>query len=191
MSAHFLECGDKSPHSRNGIVMQKQNARPRKAKNGPQVSRPVMPASYGIAADGEFLPWSDVDERLAEARNYWVSTTRPDGRPHAMPVWGVLVDGKVTFGTDRQSRKARNLASNLEVVIHLESGDEVAIIEGTVEEVTDRKLVEKINAAYKKKYGMRISDIPGDLALYAVRPRVAFAWREKDFNQFATRWNFS
>ena len=55
--------------------------------------RPHIPG-YGIPTHTEgLLPWSFALERLEKARNYWVATTRPDGRPHTVPVWGVLVDG--------------------------------------------------------------------------------------------------
>jgi len=57
--------------------------------------RPHIPG-YGIPTHTEgLLPWSFALERLEKARNYWVATTRPDGRPHTVPVWGVLVDGVV------------------------------------------------------------------------------------------------
>jgi Pyridoxamine 5'-phosphate oxidase len=102
-----------------------------------EVGRPYMPG-YGIRPDGEgLLPWSFVDERMANARNYWVATTRPDGRPHATPVSGVWIDGSFYFGTGPGSRKARNLAKNQHLVVHLESGDEVVILEGVAEEVAD------------------------------------------------------
>ncbi|MEX2144343.1 MAG: hypothetical protein WD740_07085 [Anaerolineales bacterium] len=45
-------------------------------------SRPFMPG-YGIAAETEgagLLPWSFVEERMATAHNYWVSTAGPRGR---------------------------------------------------------------------------------------------------------------
>jgi general stress protein 26 len=149
-----------------------------------------MPAGYGIARDAEYMSWEDMNSRLEQAHNYWISTTRPDGRPHAMPVWAVWVAGALTFGTDRDSRKARNLTANPEIVVHLESGDDVAILEGAVAVVTDGETIKVINAAYKKKYGLKLTDAPGDVCIFSLRPRVAFAWREKDFNQFATRWVF-
>jgi hypothetical protein len=46
-----------------------------------------MPDGYGIPeSTSGTLPWSFVDEQMLTARNYWVVTVRPDGRPHAMPV---------------------------------------------------------------------------------------------------------
>ena len=62
----------------------------------PRASRPDMPG-YGILAAEAgrgLLPWSWAAERLAKARTYWLATTRPDGRPHAMPVWGVWLAGR-------------------------------------------------------------------------------------------------
>ncbi len=75
-------------------------------------TRPDMPG-YGIHLGGEgMLPWSHVSERMSAARNYWIGTTRPDGRPHATPVWGVWVDETFYFGTGERSRKGRNLAAD-------------------------------------------------------------------------------
>lgn len=157
----------------------------------PAVSRPVMPASYGIREAGTGLqPWARADERLAGARNYWIATTRPDGRPHAMPVWGVWVDGALYFGTDRRSRRARNLATNRAVVVHLESGDDVVIVEGVAEEVRDPTRLASVDKRYAAKYGVRFADVPGEVSVWSVRPRVAFAWQERDFAGSATRWRF-
>ena len=69
---------------------------------------------YGLGdapADGSVLAWPTVVEWLVESRNYWISSTRPDGRPHAMPVWGLWIDGTLWFSTDPVSVKARNLAA--------------------------------------------------------------------------------
>jgi len=97
------------------------------------VDRPSIVEGYGIADDGEgMLPFSWVEDQLAAAHNYWVCSTRADGRPHAMPVWGLWVDGAVWFSTDPASLKARNLAARPEVVVHLESGDDVVVVEGVV-----------------------------------------------------------
>jgi hypothetical protein len=63
----------------------------------------------------------------------WLGTTRPDDRPHVMPVWGVWIDDIVYFGTAPDSVKALNLASNPAAVVHLESGNDVVIVEGRTE----------------------------------------------------------
>ena len=90
------------------------------ATGGLVAGRPRMPTTYGIATQsGGTLPWSWAEEQLRAARNYWVCSTRPDGRPHAMPVWGLWLDGAVLFSTDPSSRKGRNLTANPAAVVHL------------------------------------------------------------------------
>ncbi len=150
----------------------------------PRASRPLMPEGYGVPAGEEgMLPWSWAAERLSSARNYWIGTTRPDGRPHAMPVWGVWVDNVFYFGTDPTTQNGRNLAANPAITVHLESGDEVVILEGRAEAVNvDGALRTRIEDAYEAKYQMR------DTGNFAVRPRVGFAWSK--FPDNATRWYF-
>jgi general stress protein 26 len=132
------------------------------------------------------LSWDHVEERMAVARNYWVSTVRPDGRPHLSLVWGLWVDGAFYFGSGPQTRKVRNLSENPHVALHPE-GDDVVILEGVAERITDPDpaLAEKVFAASTAKYGMGSHDIEGS---YAVRPLVVFAWT--DFPSTATRWVF-
>lgn len=154
----------------------------------PRAGRPDIPSGYGVpqTSDG-LLPWSHMTERLAVARNYWVSTTRPDGRPHAVPVWGVWVDQTFFHGGGGDTRKARNLAANPYVSVHLESGDEVVIIEGTVDKLTeenaDPDLLRRIDNAYEAKYGMRHGT-----PVWALRPRLALGWTE--YPTTVTRWTF-
>jgi len=154
-----------------------------------KVGLPKVPALYGLKPRKEYLPWSHVEKRLEESRNYWICTARPDGRPHSIPVWGFFLEGAVYFGTARTTRKARNLAKNPAVSVHLESGDDVVIVEGNAVEVSDKATFAKIDAASKKKYKMPLLLMP-ESVVYCVRPRVALAWTEKNFPNNATRWEF-
>lgn len=149
--------------------------------------RPVMPAGYGLAADdaGE-LPWSAVAHQLESARNYWLVTTRPDGRPHAMPVWGLWYADRLVFSTDPASRKGRNLAANPAAVVHLESGDDVVVLEGRVGPFDGDP--GDFAARYDGKYGFRPDPDAAAQGVYTLRPSVALAWRERDFPTSATRW---
>lgn len=163
----------------------------------PSPDRPDIPKSYGIAGGSEgMLSWDWASERLQAARNYWITTVRPDGRPHAMPVWGVWVDGVLYFSTGRRTVKARNLATDPRLVVHLESGDDCVVLEGVAEEVADPALLTPADAAYAAKYinpetgeGFRLVG-HGDSPTFALRPRLAHAWREQDFPVSATRWHF-
>ena len=116
--------------------------------------RPNMPG-YGVmpqAVDG-MLAWDWVERQMDQARNYWVCSVRADGRPHSAPVWGVWVDGVLYFGTDKHSVKARNIARDKRVVLHLESGDETLIFEGElVEARVAEPLLTRVSQRYIEKY---------------------------------------
>jgi len=160
-------------------------------KNQPE--RPAMSADYGISKDSNgLLSWSFVVDCMNKSRNYWISSTRPDGRPHAMPVWGVWMNDTLYFGTSRKSVKANNLKAHPLVSAHTESGDEAVIIEGVVEEVTDRSEFNAYTTATAKKYaGMPVEAEPDPgTVIYKVIPKVILAWREKDFPVSSTRWRF-
>lgn len=153
--------------------------------------RPKMVSSYGIKQETDgLLPWSWVSERMAVARNYWICTTRPDGNPHVAPVWGIWLDDRLYFGTASNARKAKNLAANPAVVVHLESGDEAVIIEGVAELLANNPITPPMDEAYAAKYQMTLSEAGGDAAIFAVRPQVVLAWAESDFPNTATRWQF-
>ncbi|MGZ4819207.1 MAG: pyridoxamine 5'-phosphate oxidase family protein [Terriglobales bacterium] len=156
-----------------------------------KVGIPKMPALYTSQHKKKFLPWSHAEERLVNSRSYWICTTRPDGRPHSMPVWGMWVEGALYFGTARDARKAKNLAHNPAVSVHLESGDDVVILEGKAAEanVADKELRAQLDAESKRKYRMPLLVMPESIC-YRVRPQVVLAWLEKEFPFNSTRWEF-
>lgn len=151
----------------------------------------MMPKEYGLAGPRDaVLSWAWARRRLARAHNYWISTTRPDGRPHAMPIWGLWLDETFVFSTSRRSRKGRNVSRRPQAVVHLESGDQTVILEGRVREVRDAALLARYADAYHAKYRFRPDPGDGKNVTHALNARVGFAWRERDFPKSATRWRF-
>jgi hypothetical protein len=152
------------------------------------VERPVMPPGYGIRADADGqMSWQWVERQLVGARSYWVCTTRDDGRPHAMPVWGVWVDGAFLFSTDPSSVKGRNLAARPDVVVHLESGDEVVVLEGRAAAMSAAHVTAFVDGC-EVKYGERLDPANPAFGLYELAPQRVLAWREADFPASATRF---
>jgi general stress protein 26 len=105
----------------------------------------------------EAVEWESGRERLEEAELYWVSTVRPDGRPHVTPLVGVWLDGAAYFCTGPEERKARNLEQNRNCALttgcnQLHEGLDV-VVEGRAEQVTDEARLREIAAAYEEKYG--------------------------------------
>jgi len=147
---------------------------------------------YGIEEEpAGLLTWEWAVERLAKSHNYWLSTTRPDGRPHAMPIWGVWLDDGFYFSSGKQSRKSRNLAANRECVISTESAAEAVIMEGKAEIVADRTTLQPFYRAYKAKYDWDMEQEPlVNEPVYRVSPRVVFGFTEEELTSDATRWTF-
>jgi len=156
----------------------------------PKASRPHMPG-YGIkpATEGKgLLPWSWAQDRLVKARVYWLSTVRPSGSPHCMPVWAVWHDDSLIFSTGSQSQKARNLATNPLCTIGLGEGDEAVVVEGKAELVNDEKLWPLFAESYKAKYGFDMSGMKSEPG-YVFRPIKAFGLTT-GLADSATRWTF-
>lgn len=151
---------------------------------------PHMPPMYHGKHRDKFLPWSHAEKRLVRSRSYWICTSRPDGRPHSAPVWGFWHEGALYFSTHRDTRKARNIAHSPRVSVHLESGDDVVILEGDAEQVDQKALAKQLDAVCRKKYRMPMTVIPDAIA-FRVRPRVVLAWTEKEFPNNSTRWEFA
>ena len=68
------------------------------------------------------LTWDEIAGRFSAARNWWVSTSGPGG-PHAVPVWGVVVDDLLFFYGEESAVRTRNLGADPRLVVHLEDGD--------------------------------------------------------------------
>lgn len=58
-----------------------------------------------------------------QARTATLATVRPDGRPHAAPIWFDLQDGTIFFTTWHESVKAKNLQSNPLVSLCVDDGE--------------------------------------------------------------------
>ena len=140
------------------------------------------------------LSWPDVAARLAAARDYWLCTTTPAGAPHAAPVWGVVVNETLFLYSERGTVKARNLASDPRVVVHLSDAEDVLIVRGTAEDVGRPDAHPEVVAALAAKYPdpadrQYLPDAdPAFDVVYAVRPRSAIAWRLADYEDSQRRW---
>jgi pyridoxine/pyridoxamine 5'-phosphate oxidase len=105
-----------------------------------------------------------------------------------MPVWGVWLDDAFFFSTGRKSRKGQNLAANPACTITNDDGEEAVIVEGLATQVEDAAALERIAAAYKKKYKMDSRSM--EEPIFRIQPRRVFGFVEKTFPQSATRWKF-
>ena len=152
---------------------------------------------YGIRPANEgsgLLPWSWAEGQLRASHNFWVVTLWPDGRPHAMPVWGVWDDEALFWFTSAvQSRKARNIANDPRCTVATEDEQHPVVLNGEGEIRTLHAelahVIELFNAKYGTDYAMDFVD-PTKNATIRVRPVWAFGVDADDFIGSPTRWTF-
>ncbi len=157
-----------------------------------------MPDGYGVPeSDDGLLAWADVEARLVESPQYWLATTRPDGRPHVVPRWGVWLDGGLFYDGAPTTRHVRNLTTNQACTLHLEDGWHAVVVEGTSSPAAPPgpELGARIAAEIGRKYGERgYSPEPdswegeGAGGLVRFTPIKAMAWF--DFPTDVTRFTF-
>lgn len=149
------------------------------------------------------LPWMDAEQQPQKAGVFWLSTVRPEGRPHVAPLIAVWLDGALYFCTGEGERKAQNLAKNARVAIitgcnALTEGLDI-VVEGEAAVVSDDAKLRRLAEAYVAKYGegWRLPGLDGVL-VFEVTPATAFGFGRGDakapppqggFSQ--TRWRFS
>lgn len=154
---------------------------------------------YGVnGPEWEPLPWAWAAERLAANRNFWVVTVSGNGRPHALPVWGVWdnAERRFAFSCSPRARKARNLAANPQAVVMTDDTVECLSVEGRAEAVQAEPRREEWIERYLAKYRPMSADISAEFLrrhlMLEFVPERAFAVIERDdeFSTRATRWTF-
>ncbi|PRX95433.1 pyridoxamine 5'-phosphate oxidase family protein [Allonocardiopsis opalescens] len=165
-------------------------------------SEPVAELDARYSAEGAAAtPWSAARARLAAAEVFWISTVRPDGRPHVTPLLAVWLDGALFFCTGERERKALNLAANPHTV--LTTGDSAlregldVVVEGEAVRVSDEALLHRLADAYEAKYGADwrfevrggvFHGGGGPAPVFRVAPVTAFGFGKGAYSQ--TRWRF-
>jgi nitroimidazol reductase NimA-like FMN-containing flavoprotein (pyridoxamine 5'-phosphate oxidase superfamily) len=111
--------------------------------------------------DATPTPWEVGREQVAGADTFWISTVRPDGRPHVTPLIAVWHDEAIWFTTGPEERKARNLSHNAACILttgrsDLSDGGLDVVLEGAAEQVTDDADLQRVADAFAAKYGTDI-----------------------------------
>lgn len=143
------------------------------------------------SSGAQATPWASALAILGVAEVFWLSTVRPDGRPHVTPLLGAWSLGGMCFTTGGQERKALNLERNPRCVLttgtNALTGVDV-VIEGVASVVDERSEREHAVADFQRKYGPHLTSpegawyglgevvIAGGVSLYRVAPTVGFAF---------------
>ena len=132
---------------------------------------------YTAVSELERVPWSWVDDQLRAAPTYWVvaAAESPTAAPHPRPVWGVWTGEEVCVSVGSPPLR-RAFAAGGAVTVHLDSGTDVVVVEGTVRPSVAPEDAARAVAAYDAKY-----DYSYDVGTYGplacVDPATILAWR--------------
>jgi general stress protein 26 len=153
--------------------------------------------------EAKATPWAEARKQLEAAEIYWLSTVRPDGRPHVTPLIAAWLDGALYFCTGPTERKAKNLETNTQCLLmtgcnSIDEGLDL-VVEGEAVRTTDRATLQQVADALASKYGEPFvftvgdgvfqNEEGGDALVFEVRPKQAFGFGKGDvFSQ--TRWRF-
>jgi hypothetical protein len=164
------------------------------------------PVAEEIIAGAGTFAWEEVRLRLAtlEPRTTWLSTVRPNGVPHVVPVFAPWLDGALYFTTGQNTQKERNIAHNPTCAISVSSQGMDLVVEGVAERVADEASLTPL-AALLNKDGWPVTIVeggfdapyaapstgPAPYNVYRVTPTVAFAFGTLEENhKRPTRFRF-
>ncbi|HEV2760336.1 MAG TPA: alpha/beta fold hydrolase [Acidimicrobiales bacterium] len=152
-----------------------------------------------------------MESALERAEIFWLSTVRPDGRPHVTPLPAIWLDGRLHFCTGPGEQKAKNIEADPRCVLttgsdRFLSGLDV-VVEGSAVRVTDQPLLYRLAGLWESKlnwpyevvdgaFRERSSDIAGAefegrgvAHVFAVSPSKVLAFgKGEPFSQ--TRYRF-
>jgi nitroimidazol reductase NimA-like FMN-containing flavoprotein (pyridoxamine 5'-phosphate oxidase superfamily) len=155
------------------------------------------------SANASPTSWEKARELLQKAEVYWLSTVRPDGRPHVTSLVAVWLDNALYFCTGETERKAKNLVHNAHCIITtgcntLSSGLDL-VVEGEAVRIIDESKLQRVANHYASKYdspfrftvrdNVFLNSEGGEALVYEVGPVTVFGFgKGETFSQ--TRWRF-
>jgi hypothetical protein len=157
--------------------------------------------------DQELMPWSRATEALGRGSlgpevPCFLSTVRPDGRPHSAGIGVVEHDGDLFFTSGAGTRKSRNLAANPSCTMSLRLEGLDLVLEGEAHRETDPATLAAVAGAYRDggwpanadgeaitaPYSAQSAG-PPPWDLYRLRIRTAFGVGLREPHG-ASRWSF-
>jgi len=169
-------------------------------------SRPVETTALGDLSDLPACDWADAHRQLVDTyairTTTWLSTVNAGGRPHAVAVGALFVEGVWWFTSGPGTRKSRDLDANPRCSVSTATAGMDVTVEGRAERITDPGVLRRMAAVYSSQgwpatatdEGLTAeysapSAGPPPWSLYRVEPEVAFALATSE-PQSATKWRF-
>jgi PPOX class probable F420-dependent enzyme len=125
------------------------------------------------------MPADEAQALLAQSRKLQLATVNPDGTPHLVTMFYVLIGGQIAFWTYRASQKARNLARDPRVTCLVETGEDYfelrgVQVAGTARLVEDQAGVLEIGRGVAAAMAGGQEGVVEDYVAHAARKRVGY-----------------
>lgn len=142
----------------------------------PTASRPNAPSDYGYATDPEsMLTWEQVDNALAAAPVYLMSTVLPGGAPSTHTIWGAFAGDCFFFEGGNNTRWAHNLAGDPRVSFGVVSDDPHLSGRGKADDGGAGDDFEAVRANYREKYLDSFGYEPAQDHFWRISPHLIIA----------------
>jgi nitroimidazol reductase NimA-like FMN-containing flavoprotein (pyridoxamine 5'-phosphate oxidase superfamily) len=152
-------------------------------------------------AGAEATPWQATEDVLSAAQMFTLTTVRPDGRPHVVPLLALWDRGAVHFSTGPEEQKHHNLDHSALVTLTTTTGNRFAhgldvTVEGEAERVTDQQRLEALAALWPQRFGeewqYEVRDGAfwhehGPAHVFAVKPTVVRTFTRDPYRQTTYR----
>lgn len=134
------------------------------------------------------LDWDFVNSHMTGARHYWLTTTFRDGRPHAVPVWGLWHNNRLHFEGRSNAGWAQNLRRDPRAVAHPPHPTRVVTVEGRARMLEDNDITKaewsELDARFQAKY-----EVEQGSPYWCLEPTKIIAWNGGKLDTM-TRWIF-
>jgi general stress protein 26 len=126
---------------------------------------------------------AEVTEMLGAHNKVQLATNGPDGFPHLVTMYYVMMDGLITFWTYRSSQKALNLGRDPRISCLVEVGNEYfdlkgVLVQGTVRRIEDPSVILEIGRGITATFSdpaAMADDAVTDYVEHAARKRFGYA----------------
>ena len=123
------------------------------------------------------LDLPSIIQRFATANCSWLSTVRPDGRPHSAPVWHIWTGSRAYLVTKSTAVKVNNIRHYTGVVLTHPDPHKAIIIEGQAHIVQGKTNL--LRPLFKAKYDWDIATDEDYNTIIEITPQKLLAWGEE------------
>ncbi|MFL5758824.1 MAG: pyridoxamine 5'-phosphate oxidase family protein [Thermomicrobiales bacterium] len=164
-------------------------------------------AELMVESEGAVVtPWTTVTTLIADpgpTATPVLASVRPDGRPHAVPLWPTWNNGAFFLATNQGTRMRKNLAQNPNCVIVVALKGFDLVVEGEARHTTDSATLERLAEVFNG-HGWPVTVTDGSFEapfgpltketasyeLWEVTPAVAFGIPTDESGNHPTRYRF-